>query len=70
MEVVVNVHAAQTTTSKAETHLGVITDSKRKLITSEKKPTSDIEEVVVANPSTSTTTSKQPQPLTHDIGRR
>jgi len=34
MEVVVNVHAALTTTSE-ESQLGVITDSKRKLITSE-----------------------------------
>jgi len=35
IEVVVNVHAAQTTTSKAETRFGVITKSKRELITSE-----------------------------------
>jgi len=33
IEVVVNVHAAQTTTSEQRIHLGVITCSKRKLIT-------------------------------------
>jgi hypothetical protein len=35
MKAIVNVHAAQTTTSKAETRFGIMTCSKRKLITSE-----------------------------------
>jgi len=41
---------------------GIITVSKRELITPEQKPSLDILEVVVANLSESTTTSKQPQP--------
>jgi hypothetical protein len=56
-EVVVNKHAAQITTSKAEPHLGIITVSKQKLTTHEKEHAPNIQEVVVANPSTSTTTS-------------
>ena len=35
IEVVVNVHAARTTTSKPKRHLGIMTCSKRKLITPE-----------------------------------
>jgi len=48
MEVVVDVHAAQTTTTE-HSYLGIMTCSKRKLITSEKqKPASNIQEVVAA----------------------
>lgn len=40
MEVVVNVHGGQTTTSKAQTHLDINTISKQKPTTHEQKPTS------------------------------
>jgi len=55
-EVVVNEHAERTTTSE-QSHLGVITKPKRKLITSETETASNIAVVVVADPSRSTTTS-------------
>jgi len=68
MEVSVNKHEAQTTPSEQNSaptkSLGVMTQSKRKLITSEQKPASATIaaniEVVVVKPSESTTTSKQP----------
>jgi len=62
VEVVVSVHAGWTTTSE-ESQFNIVTDSKRKLMTHETETASNIQEVIVAKPSTSTTTSKQPQPL-------
>ena len=47
IEVVVNVHAAQTTTSEREARFGIITKPKRKLITSETEPAANIQEAVV-----------------------
>jgi hypothetical protein len=48
MEVVVGVHAARTTTSEDEARFGIMTCSKRKLITPEiPDPPCNIQEVVV-----------------------
>jgi hypothetical protein len=56
-EAVVNRHEAQTNTSE-QARLGIITSSKPELITSETEHASNIQEVVMPTPSTSTTTSK------------
>jgi hypothetical protein len=69
MEVVVVVHVAWTTTSKPKRHLGIMTCSKRKLITPERKPPSNIQEVMVADLPEATTTPKQPLPLSATTNR-